>query len=66
MLTLKKNKLSSSQKLFVVFLASFMPFIFAIICQLDILATLKAAFLVLSCSVFCLYRGKHKNTLHLD
>lgn len=66
MLSLQKNKLSASQKLFIVFAVSFIPFLFAIICQLDILAALKAALLVSLSAVFFFYRSRHKNAFRLD
>ena len=66
MLSLQKNRLSLSQKLFIVFVVSSTPLIFAIICQLDIISALKAALVVSLGSTFFFYRSKHKNAFHLD
>lgn len=66
MLTLQKNKLSSTQKLCIVFIASFMPLFVALICQLDVMSTLKATFLVFLSSVFYLYHEKRRNAFRLD
>lgn len=66
MLTLQKNKLSSAQKICVVFVASFMPLVVAFVWQLDVMSTLEAAFLMFFSLVIFLYHSKHKNALRLD
>ncbi len=66
MLTLKKDKLSTSQKLFIVFVASFLPLVAAIFFQLDVLSTLEATLLVLFSSVFFILANKRKGSSCLD
>ena len=66
MLTLKKDKLSASQKLFIVFAASFLPLVVAIFCQLDVLSTLEATLLVFFSSTFFILVSKRKDSFRLD